>query len=161
MLFAWRCWAATNVYGTIPEWNNITDIGGCYSGCTRLRGPIPDFPNHVAHGYGGAVYANCFNLTGTIPALSSTNIKNMNSMFINCSSLSGAIPKLPSEISSMNNTFTGCAGLNGFWPGATVHETCPDTVGTEYYTDCYKECSDAVRNLAYQSWGGEIPNSAT
>ena len=123
----------------LEEIPGLTNMGGCFSGCTSLT-QVPEIPNTVT---------------------------NMTNCFEGCTSLTQA-PKLPNEVTYMTNCFAGCTsltqapvipsgvkGMPGCFKGCTSLTQAPEIPNTVTNMDnCFAGCTSLTQ-------APEIPNSVT
>lgn len=136
--------------------NGVTEMGGCFNGCSNLRIPPEKIPNTVTN------MASCFyDCSSLISApgwetFTLTQVTNMGGCFGNCSSLQSA-PNIPASVTSISSCFNGCTNLSG-----TVSVYSSNLTNSSNWTDTFNGCtnitkvsvkSTAVKNALVNSTG--------
>lgn len=122
---------------SIPS--GVTNMGGCFNGCSNLKIPPASIANTVTGM--ASCFWDCYRLE-TAPALPSS-VELIGGCFGGCSSLTSA-PVIPASVTSMVNIFKGCSSLSGT---VTVNALITDS---EKWKDSFNGCT-SLASVAVKS----------
>ncbi|MGI0529296.1 ribosomal protein L7/L12 [Treponema socranskii] len=113
----------------LEEIPGLTNMGGCFSGCTSLT-QVPEIPNTVTN------MTNCFEgCTSLTQAPVIHSVTSMGGCFSGCTSLTH-VPGIPYTVTYMRNCFEGCTSL-------TQAPVIPS--GVEGMAGCFKGCTSLTQ----------------
>lgn len=111
--------SVSNMFYGIPSKISVTE--DYFSNCPNIKSAA-------------ALFYNCFELTGRLPALPATITGSINNMFSSCYKLTGSFPAIPEGVTTMYQVFYNCYKIEGQLPD--IPSTATDIRQTFY--NCYK-----------------------
>lgn len=115
----WQCAAATNFSGSLASgWTNVTDIQGCWYGCSGVKNGFPYIGNLTNMTTLYRAWQGCSGNTNGFPEVSSlTKVTDIRDSWSGCSAESNSFPAVSNltKVTTCAYAWNGCSGIkNGF-----------------------------------------------